>query len=149
MADAHDDGWDFESISTSYVERHGFLSWIGLEVESADEGRVVMRVPYHEKLTNLDEGNTVHGGIVATLIDTVSAMALRTTFEDPFGAGMSTTDLNVSYVRPARGDLVGTAEVVRAGGSMGVTEVTVDSTAPDGEQKTVAVGRTSYRLFRD
>jgi len=133
----------------SYVEEHGFLSWIGLEVLEAETGRVLMRVPYDGKLANLDDGGTIHGGIVAALIDTASGHVLRTTFEDPESVRMATVDLNVSYVRPARNDLTATATVVRAGESMGVTDVTVRSTAPDGQEKTVAVGRTTYRLFRD
>jgi acyl-coenzyme A thioesterase PaaI-like protein len=45
------------------------------------------------------------------------------------------------------GDLRATAEVVRAGGSMGVAQVDVTAPTPHGED-TVAVGRASYRLFR-
>lgn len=136
-----DEGW--------YVDHHDFLSWIGLEIPEAEAGRVVMRLPYDEKLANLDGNGTIHGGIVAAVIDTASGHVLRSTFEDPYAVEMATVDLNVSYVRPARSDLTATATVVRAGESMGVTEVTVEGTAPDGETKTVAVGRTTYRLFRD
>ncbi|MFB6153568.1 MAG: hotdog domain-containing protein, partial [Halodesulfurarchaeum sp.] len=57
-------------------------------------------------------------------------------------------DLNVSYLRPARGDLVGTAEVVRVGGSVGVSTISVESETPDGAIKEVAVGRGSFRIFR-
>lgn len=145
---APDSTRDDASDEGSYVEEHGFLSWIDLDVLEAETGRVVMQVPYNGKLANLDEGGTIHGGIVATLIDTASGHVLRTTFEDTESVRMATVDLNVSYVRPARNDLTATATVVRAGESMGVTEVTVRSRAPDGQEKTVAVGRTTYRLFR-
>ncbi len=153
-------GPDFEDVAgldavaeerlQSFIEQHGFLSWLGLTVESVERGRVVFTVPYDERLANPAPGSkgTLHGGVTATLVDTVSGFALRTTFENPAEARLTTTDLNVSYLRPARDDLRGTAEVVRAGGSMGVTRVTVESTAPSGEDKPVAVGRTSYRLFR-
>ncbi|UPV72883.1 PaaI family thioesterase [Halorussus limi] len=136
----------------AFVDRHGYLSWLGVTVESVERGRLVMSVPYDEKLVNPDPDGTpvVHGGIAATLVDTASGFALRTTFEDPAEAALTTTDLNVSYLRPATGDLRAEAEVVRAGGSMGVTEVTVTSERPDGEGATeVAVGRASYRLFRE
>ncbi|MFC4449068.1 PaaI family thioesterase [Halorussus aquaticus] len=136
----------------AFVDRHGYLSWLGVTVEAVEPGRIVMSVPYEEKLVNPDPDGTpvVHGGIAATLVDTASGFALRTTFEDPAEAALTTTDLNVSYLRPATGDLRAEAEVVRAGGSMGVTEVTVTSERPDdGEEATeVAVGRASYRLFR-
>ena len=145
----------------SFVERHGYLSWLGLTVESVERGRIVMSVPYDEKLVNPDPGGTpvVHGGIAATLVDTASGFVLRTTFEDPAEARLTTTDLNVSYLRPATGDLRVEAEVVRAGGSMGVTDVTVESEGregegregeePDEEPREIAVGSASYRLFRE
>ena len=139
----------------AFVDRHGYLSWLGVTVEEAERGRIVMSVPYDEKLVNPDPEGTavVHGGIAATLVDTASGFVLRTTFDDPAQAALTTADLNVSYLRPATGDLRAEAEVVRAGGSMGVTEVTVESADPEGdgseEPTEVAVGRASYRLFRD
>jgi uncharacterized protein (TIGR00369 family) len=132
------------------VDEHGLFAWLGLEIEAIEHGRVVLRVPYDEKFTNLVPGSeaNAHGGIAATLIDSASGFALRSTFDEPDEAALTTTDLNVSYLRPATNDLTVEAEVVRAGGSMGVTDATVSSIAPDGEEKAVAVGRTSYRLFR-
>ncbi|MFC4551205.1 MULTISPECIES: PaaI family thioesterase [Halorussus] len=141
---------------SAFVDRHGYLSWLGLGVEDVERGRVAMSVPYDEKLLNPDPGGTpvVHGGIAATLVDTASGFALRTTFDDPADARLTTTDLDVSYLRPATGDLFVEATVVRAGGSMGVTRVTVESErgAGDGrgsERTEVAVGSASYRLFRE
>lgn len=134
---------------SAIVEQHGLFSWLGLRVESIEDGRAVVVVPDDEKLRNIGEGGgtPIHGGVAATVIDTVSGFALRTTFDDPMEAQLTTTDLNVSYLRPAHGDLRATAEVVRAGGSMGVAEVDVTAPTPEGED-TVAVGRASYRLFR-
>jgi uncharacterized protein (TIGR00369 family) len=133
------------------VDEHGLFAWLGLEIEAIEHGRVVLRVPYDEKFTNLVPGSeaNVHGGVAATLVDSASGFALRSTFDEPERAALTTTDLNVSYLRPATDDLTVEAEVVRAGGSMGVTDATVSSVAPDGEEKAVAVGRTSYRLFRE
>lgn len=128
----------------SFIDEHCYLSWLGLRLESIEEGRVRMSVPETEELRNPGPGRSVHGGIAATLIDTASGFALRTTFEEPADARLATTDLDVSYLRPATGTLMVEAEVLRAGGTTGVTDVTVESDA-----ETVAVGRTTYRLFRD
>lgn len=143
----------------------GLFQWLDLGVEHAEEGRVVFRLPFDEKFANPGAG-TVHGGITATVIDTASGFALRSTFEDPGVEALTTTDLNVRYVRPARDDLRVDAEVVRAGRTVGVTEVEVttvhDGEASDasrasseersesdgGERKVVATGGTTYRLFR-
>ncbi|MFC7155103.1 PaaI family thioesterase [Halomarina halobia] len=129
------------------VDEYGLFRWLDLDFEVLEPGRVAMSVPFDEKFVNLT-GRTIHGGITAALIDTASGFALRSTFERPEAASLTTTDLNVRYVRPARDDVRAAAEVVRAGRSMGVTEVTVTSTTPDGEERTVATGGTTYRIFR-
>ncbi|WP_256299061.1 PaaI family thioesterase [Haloarchaeobius salinus] len=141
-----------EDIATAYqqyIDSHGFLSWLGLSVETVEDGRVVFAVPYDGKLTNPASDGVVHGGVAASLVDTASGFALRTTFDDPATARLTTTDLDVSYLRPATGDLRVEAEVIRAGSSMGVTDALVTTEHEDGETVDVAVGRTSYRLMGD
>ncbi|MFC6836067.1 PaaI family thioesterase [Halomarina ordinaria] len=129
------------------VGDHGLFQWLDVDFEVLEPGRVAMTVPFDEKFANLTSG-TMHGGVTATLVDTVSGFALRSTFDDPERTFLTTTDLDVRYVRPVRDDVRAVGEVVRAGGSMGVTDVTVTSETPEGERKTVATGATSYRLFR-
>ncbi|MFB6082354.1 MAG: PaaI family thioesterase [Halanaeroarchaeum sp.] len=148
MADVFDSE-DARAFLQSYLDQHGFLSFLDLTVESLEPGAMVMRVPYDEKLANQGRGNgNVHGGIAATLIDTAGGLSVHSTLDDPINAGVATIDLNVSYLRPARGDLIASAEVVRVGSSVGVANVDVESTTPDGERATVAVGRGSFRVFR-
>jgi uncharacterized protein (TIGR00369 family) len=133
----------------SFVDEHGYLSWLGLRVETVGDGRLEMRIPFDEKFLNPVAGrDVVHGGIAATLVDTASGFALRTTLDDPEAAHLATTDLNVSYIRPMGDDLLAEATVVRSGDSMGVVTVTVWTEDDDGRRTEAAVGRTSYRLFR-
>jgi uncharacterized protein (TIGR00369 family) len=138
-----------ELASASELEaalaEHGLFAWLDLDIEHVEPGRIVFGLPFDEKFANLTSG-TVHGGITATVIDTASGFALRSTFEDPTAVQLTTTDLNVRYVRPARDDVRVTADVVRAGDSMGVTECEV-TTVHEGERKVVATGGTSYRLL--
>lgn len=143
-----------------YIEdRHGYLSWLGTRVDTVEYGRVVMSIPFDEKLTNdvptedtgdaVTEAPQVHGGVAATLIDTAGAVAQRTLFDDPLSGGLATVNLNVNYLRPASGDLTATADVVRAGGTIGVSTVTVEGPTPNGDEwHPVATGQVSYRLFR-
>jgi uncharacterized protein (TIGR00369 family) len=148
---------DVARLFEEYIEdRHGYLSWLGTRLDAVDHGRVVMSIPFDEKLTN--EGPTgaesvaahVHGGVAATLIDTAGAVAQRTRFGDPLAGGIATVNLNVNYLRPAAGDLRATADVVRAGGSIGVSTVTVEGPAPDSDEThAVATGQAAYRLFRE
>lgn len=129
------------------LDEHGLFEWLDLGLVSVDPGRAVFEVPFDDKFANIGSGS-VHGGVTATVIDTASAFALRSTFEDPESVGLTTTDLDVRYVRPARNDLRVEATVVRAGGTMGYTDCEV-TTVYEGERKTVATGGTSYRLFRE
>jgi len=132
------------------IDDHDFLSWLGVELGSFEEGRVVLELPFDEKLVNIVEGSkgTIHGGVTATLVDTASGFALRTTFENPTEPALTTTDLDINYLRPARSDLRVEAEVVRAGASMGFTDGMIYRTH-NGQEKAVVKGSATYRLFRE
>ncbi|MFC6823870.1 PaaI family thioesterase [Halopelagius fulvigenes] len=151
-----DDGSDgrgdvgFPSEAAAFVQQyieqeHGYLSWLNTRVEEIERGRVVMTIPYDEKLTNTTNPPTVHGGIAATLIDTAGGIAQRTVFDDPMTHGVATVNLNVNYLRRASGTLRATAEVVRAGGTIGVSTVTVVSRIPDEAEDDVAEGTSASR----
>ena len=128
-------------------EEHGYLSWLNTSVDAVERGRVVLSIPFDDKLTNSD-GGTIHGGVAATLIDTAGGIVQRTAFEDPLAGEVATVNLNASYLRPATGDLTAEATIVRSGGSIGVSDMTVTS-ATDGEAAEVVVGQGSFRLFRE
>jgi uncharacterized protein (TIGR00369 family) len=136
-----------DTIRTYIEEYHGFLSWLDVDVEAVERDRTVMTLPYDEKLTNNTSPETIHGGVAATLIDTCGGLALRPHLDDPVGGGMATVNLNVNYLRRAVGDLRATAEPIRAGGSVGWSNITVESEVPSGETKPVVVGQAAYRLF--
>ncbi|MDR5672148.1 HGG motif-containing thioesterase [Halalkaliarchaeum sp. AArc-CO] len=128
-------------------KEHGYLSWLGTEVTAVERGKIVLTVPYDEKLTNSD-GETVHGGVAATLIDTAGGIAQQTCLEDPLSSSAATVNLNVNYLRRATGDLRAVGEVIRHGGTIGVSDLRVESSTPDGDIREVVVGQGSYRLFR-
>ena len=136
-----------EIIERRIEEEHGYLSWLNTSVDVVERGRVVLSIPFDDKLTNAD-GDTIHGGVAATLIDTAGGVAQRTAFGDPYAGGVATVNLNANYLRPATDDLRAEAEVVRSGGSIGVSEMTVTSPV-NGDASEVVVGQGSFRLFRE
>lgn len=139
-----------EEVIQHFLEtEHGFMSWLNVRLESFEPRRTVLSVPFNEKLTNPTEPPSMHGGVASTLIDTAGGLALRPQLDDPVGGSMATINLNVNYLRPATDDLVATADVVRAGSSVGVSTVTVESETLDGDVEPVAVGQGAYRLFHD
>ncbi|QKY20092.1 PaaI family thioesterase [Halolamina sp. CBA1230] len=149
-----------EFLRYAIEEEHGYLSWLGTEVDTVERGRIELTVPFDEKLTNPASKPTIHGGVAATLVDTAGGLALRLAAEDPLAVDVATVSLNVNYLRRATGDLHASADVIRAGSTIGVSRVDVTSTVPEngdddrdwgveeGEEQLVATGQPSYRLFR-
>lgn len=116
---------------------------LGLRLVEVGDGRAVMRVTPGPEHANA--GGFAHGGLAATLIDSVTGCALWTTVDD--GAAIATVELNVTYVRPVgpdAGELVAEAEVVHSGGSIGVASAEVRDTSG----ALCATGRATYAVLR-
>lgn len=134
--------------SQRVIDETGFLSWIDVELEETADGRAELSVRHRDELTNWGS-DVVHGGVVATLVDNAGGCALRTVLADPEAATYATSDLNVSYLRPATGDLRAEAIVRRAGSSMAVIQVDVASRREADDWVDVAVGRATYFVVDD
>jgi len=82
----------------------------GLVIADLAPGRAEMRLDAKPPVVNGSRGN-VNGGVLATMADMTSALALSTAFDGamPF----ATSDLHVRYLEPAVGTVVAQAEVVR------------------------------------
>ncbi len=144
---------EIRDVIVTQINEHGFLSWLDVEVEALEAGRITLCVPFAERFVNdhqstNDSQGTIHGGVAATLVDTAGGFAIRSALDHPFETELATIELNLSYLQPATGRLAGTGEVIRIGRSIGVAEVTVDSPSPAGDSETIAVGRVTYRIFR-
>jgi uncharacterized protein (TIGR00369 family) len=129
-----------------FLENHDHLQDLGITLEEQREGYVRLSLPYDESLANPGTG-VMQGGIVATLIDHGGGAAIRTTLENPRETTHASTELNVSYLRPATADLTAEAAVVRSGRTRGVVRVDVTADTSKGV-KEIAVGRVSLYLDR-
>lgn len=118
-----------------------FNDWLGLTVEEMGDGRAVLSVAYEEFKQNPD--GVMQGGVTATLIDVAGAVAVRSALEGE-DIPMATTNLEVNYLRPVTDTAYATGELVRLGEANAVIDVEVESTAPGGERKTVAIGTVTY-----
>jgi uncharacterized protein (TIGR00369 family) len=89
-------------------ENSSFPEVMGTELSSTEEGHAVVSLQTEE--WHLNASGTVHGGVVATLIDVAMAEALNTMTEEdeqPF-----TIEVKVNYMEPAQqGTLNATAQV--------------------------------------
>lgn len=97
---------------------------MGLTVIEAEPERIVLGLAYRPDLITV--GTTIHGGVIATLIDTAAAMASGSGVTDPNVTGGATSALNISYLNAANGkDLTATAIVENRTRRRTVTEIKV------------------------
>ena len=87
-------------------------------------------------------GGSVHGGVLAALVDIAMLAALGPTF-GPAEQPMGTADLNITYLRPAlTATIYAEATVIKKGRSLAVTEVSI----VDDQGRLCARGRTIYSI---
>lgn len=79
---------------------HSIRRLLGMRFDEIDPGRVVMSLTTRPDFTN--PLGTVHGGIAATLLDSVMGCAVHTML--PAGVGYTTLELKVNYIRAAKTD---------------------------------------------
>lgn len=101
---------------------------IGMEIENVSEGSVSFSFHAQEWMCN--PAGVVHGGMTATLLDTVLTLAVMTI--TPAGKTAQTIDMNVHYVRPvfATGEkIVAEGKAVHVGSTIATSEGRVHNAA--------------------
>src|SRR3712207_7892739 len=86
----------------------GFAGRIGAQVQDTDDGRA--RIAFEAREEHLNPAGTLHGGVLATLVDTAMGTAVRSATDD--SDVPATSQLTVTYLRPGKpGELSVTARV--------------------------------------
>ncbi|TDR90496.1 PaaI family thioesterase [Enterovirga rhinocerotis] len=89
-----------------------FADHCGIEEIGVVDGTTRLRVrPQPHHLNNI---GIAHGGLVATLLDIAMGTACRT----QIGCPVMTLDMQIAFLAPGRGTLIGIGRVVRAGRSI-------------------------------
>jgi uncharacterized protein (TIGR00369 family) len=128
-------------IIQAFVPNSPFVGHLGIELTEIGPDRAVLTMPYRPELGTI--GDVVHGGAIASLLDTASMAAAWSDDTVPDAAAGGTVSMNVDYVSAAHGvDLTATAVAVRRGRSLCFTEITV--AGPDGA--VVAKGLAIHRF---
>src|SRR5262249_53127941 len=87
-----------------------YAKFLGLELGEISEGEVTIHLDVRDELKQ-NQG-VVHGGAIASLIDTASAFAVLTQIE--VDERVTTTDLTIHYLRPiTTGRMTAKARIVR------------------------------------
>nr|XP_019572392.1 PREDICTED: acyl-coenzyme A thioesterase 13 [Rhinolophus sinicus] len=107
---------------------------------SAAPGKVICELKVEEEHTN--KMGTLHGGLTATLVDSISTMALLCTER---GAPGVSVDMNITYMSPAKlgEDIVITAHILKQGKTLAFASVDLTNKATG---KLVAQGRHTKHL---
>ena len=120
-----------------------FNKLLGIKGESVEAGRAVLLLPVrHDHLGDVRRP-ALHGGVISALIDTAGGVAAWSALSA--GESVSTVDLMVDYLEPARvaGPLRAEAELVRKGNRVCHVRVRVTQ---DGVA--VAEGRGVYNIHK-
>ena len=94
------------------LETVPFAKLIGLELDTIEPGLAIMSLRIRDDL--MQNSRVVHGGAIASLIDTAMAFAIIPLLAE--GERTTTVDLTINYLRPlTSGRAIATARVLRAG----------------------------------
>ena len=115
------------------VETCEFDRWMNLKVEALDDTTLTMRLPFRAEIVGTPKVDRLHGGVVASLIDAAGCYLLI----GLLNKRVSTANLVVDFLRPAHGELIAVARLVKMGRR--ICNLTVEVTGADG--KLAATGR--------
>jgi len=118
-------------------QRVRYAKLIGIELDEVTRGLVKMHLDARDDLKQVNDA--LHGGSVASLIDTAAAFAVITLLEPEQSA--TTSDLTIHYLRPlTTGRVTAEARVLRSGRRLLVVAVEVFG----GSQSLAATAVTTY-----
>jgi uncharacterized protein (TIGR00369 family) len=129
-----------DTLAHFWSERVPFNRRCGFAVTRWDDEGV--RMEFDETDDHLNGAGSLHGGVIASLVDTVANAAAIDVDDFAPGSTVATVAMTVNYVRPARGHVVATAASARGRGAM--RSVTVE--VHDGSGELVARGLVSVKL---
>lgn len=128
----------------AFFDAFPFHQYLGIEVEVSEPGRARIAIPTGPAVDGGVSGS-VHGGILAALVDIAMLEAVLPTFEEGDQPG-GTIDLGITYLRPALGTRITVeADVVRRGREIVNTEVSIR----DDQDRLCARGRVLYKIRRN
>lgn len=122
-----------------WVRSEPYFKLLGCQVEEISPDFCRIRLPFRPEFHQA--GGAIHGGFIASLIDTAGVGAVLSKVEHSAMGG--SINMTVNYLTTARGvDLLAESRVIRRGRSVVFVEVSV--TSPTGEH--VAHGSVTYKI---
>lgn len=114
----------FETVVRESFARQSFMATIGAALIHVAPGEVDLELPFRADL--LQQGGTVHGGVIAAMGDTACGYAALTLM--PAGSEVLSVEFKVNLLAPAVGGrFVARGRVVRSGRTLTVCSAGVES----------------------
>ena len=107
---------DWEARVRETFDAQGLMRTLGATITSLEPGRVVLRVPFDERLDQQD--GFLHAGVALAALDTACGFAAYSLM--PSGARVLTVELKTNLLAPATGTLRAIGRVTRAGRTLSV-----------------------------
>ena len=118
-----------------------YVAHLGMQLTEMQPGMATLTLPFTEALVTI--GTVVHGGAIASLIDTAAMVAAWSEGEIPAKARGTTVNLTVAYLSAAQQeDLRAIARVLRRGRNLVYLDVEVTGASGNA----VAKGLVTYKL---
>lgn len=128
-------------IMRQFVPTSPYIAHLGILLTDMQPDRAVLTMPFRDALVTI--GTTVHGGAIASLIDTAAMVAAWSGATVPANGRGTTVGLTVNYLAAAQSeDLKAIARVLRRGRSLVYLDVEVQNE----EGMLVAKGLVTYKL---
>lgn len=118
-----------------------YQRWLGLELTDHQAGQITISCPWREELVSNPALGSVHGGVLAALIDLGGLYAILTRSMRV----RATIDLRVDYHAPATGGVLhSTSSVISIGGRISTAETRI----VDDAGTLIASGRGVYAMAK-
>ncbi len=114
---------NFEFIKRTIEENIPIHKFLGLELLVLEKGFVKVRVPFREEVVGDIRKRRWHGGIIATIMDSVGGIAGGTHFTS-IAHKLATIDLRIDYLKGAEASsIIVEGKIVRLGNRILVTKM--------------------------
>ncbi|MFJ7677890.1 PaaI family thioesterase [Peribacillus sp. NPDC097206] len=121
-------------------ESSPFFAYIGFEIIRFEEGNVLLKLNIEKHMLNVN--GTLHGGIHATMLDTILGIVIRSLTK----ARVVTTSLTVHYLGSlSSGEIYAEAKILQEGYKTAFAEGEIKDSAGN----LIAKGTGVFKLIRD
>ncbi|MEE4259923.1 MAG: PaaI family thioesterase [Bacteroidales bacterium] len=132
-------------IKTTIEELIPIHKFLGVELLEIRKGYAKVKVPFREEVIGDFRRRRWHGGIIATIMDSVGGIAGGTYFTS-LKDKMVTIDLRIDYLKPAEAStIIVEGEIVRLGKTILVTRM---KAYQENDDELISEGKGVYNFIR-